>query len=92
MENAAPARFRAVVFRTFRPLDKPILKGMLRLLAPEHAAFLAAWKGRLAAVEAEMSALTLPPGLCWKAVPVKSPFLDEEWRLVLRGKAEITSA
>ncbi|GAB6392990.1 MAG: 16S rRNA (guanine(527)-N(7))-methyltransferase RsmG [Treponematales bacterium] len=88
MENAAPARFRAVAFRAFRPLDKPVLKGLLRLLTPERAAFLAAWKGRRAAVEAEMAALALPPGLCWKAVPVKTPFLDEERRLVLLRKAE----
>jgi 16S rRNA (guanine527-N7)-methyltransferase len=55
MEKAAPGRFDTVVFRAFRPLEPPILRGLLRLLKP--GGFLAAWKGRLENSREEMTAV-----------------------------------
>jgi 16S rRNA (guanine527-N7)-methyltransferase len=55
MEKAAPGRFDLVVFRAFRPLEPPILKGLLRLLA--EGGVLAAWKGRLSAIQGELGKL-----------------------------------
>jgi 16S rRNA (guanine527-N7)-methyltransferase len=98
MEKAAPGRFDLVVFRAFRPLEPPVLKGLLRLLA--EGGVLAAWKGRRSALEEELGKLETagllssradpsafsPPaagGLPWEVLPVKVPFLEEERHLVL---------
>jgi 16S rRNA (guanine527-N7)-methyltransferase len=98
MEKAAPGRFDLLVFRAFRPLEPPVLKGLLRLLA--EGGILAAWKGRRAALEEELGRLEAagllssrqdpsvlsPPvagRLRWETLPVKVPFLEEERRLVL---------
>jgi 16S rRNA (guanine527-N7)-methyltransferase len=87
MEKAAPARFDVIVFRAFRPLELPILKGLFRLLKPGGA--LAAYKGKQQAVEAEMAeAEKLMPDLAgkWESIALKVPFLEEERRLVvIRG-------
>jgi 16S rRNA (guanine527-N7)-methyltransferase len=79
MEQAPPGRFRALTFRAFRPLDPVILRGLLRLLRP--GGVLAAYKGREAAVAAEMAALNT--ALPWEALPLEVPFLEEERRLVI---------
>ncbi|MDR0998026.1 MAG: 16S rRNA (guanine(527)-N(7))-methyltransferase RsmG, partial [Treponema sp.] len=55
MEKAAPDRFDLVVFRAFRPLDPPVLKGLLRLLG--EGGVLAAWKGRQSVVREELGKL-----------------------------------
>jgi 16S rRNA (guanine527-N7)-methyltransferase len=84
MEKAAPARFDVIVFRAFRPLELPILKGLFRLL--KNGGALAAYKGRQQAVEEEMTAAEkLMPGLAgnWESIPLEVPFLDEERRLVV---------
>jgi 16S rRNA (guanine527-N7)-methyltransferase len=86
MEKAAPGRFDLVVFRAFRPLEPPILKGLLRLLA--EGGVLAAWKGRRSAVEEELgrleaAGLLSSRGLRREILPVKVPFLEEERHLVL---------
>jgi 16S rRNA (guanine527-N7)-methyltransferase len=84
MEKAAPVRFDVVVFRAFRPLEPPILKGLFRLLEPGGA--LAAYKGRRQAVEEEMAeAEKLMPHLAgkWESIPLKVPFLDEERHIVI---------
>jgi 16S rRNA (guanine527-N7)-methyltransferase len=78
MERAAPGRFDAVCFRAFRPLDPAILRGLLRLLKP--GGFLAAYKGRAAAVREEMAAAA---GLSWEALPCPVPFLAEERHMVI---------
>jgi 16S rRNA (guanine527-N7)-methyltransferase len=80
MEKALPGRFDLVVFRAFRPLTEPILRGLLRLL--RTGGCLAAYKGRQAAIEAEMRAAGDLAG-AWEALPCPVPFLDEERRLVL---------
>jgi hypothetical protein len=97
MEKAVPGRFVLVVFRAVRPLEPPVLKGLLRLLAKGGA--LAAWKGRDTAVREELGKLEAagllssgapsaasPPAAGksrWEILPVKTPFLEEERRLVL---------
>ena len=80
MEQAPPGRFRVVAFRAFRPLDRGLLKGLFRLLDPRGA--LAAYKGRPAAVEAELGPLAADAG-SWEVLPVAVPFLEEERRLVV---------
>ncbi|MDR0451129.1 MAG: 16S rRNA (guanine(527)-N(7))-methyltransferase RsmG [Treponema sp.] len=96
MEKAAPGRFGLAVFRAFRPLEPPILKGLLRLLADGGA--LAAWKGRrslagqeLGRLEAAglLSPLSSPPAAGkprWEILPVKTPFLEAERCLALIRK------
>ncbi|MDR0387790.1 MAG: 16S rRNA (guanine(527)-N(7))-methyltransferase RsmG [Treponema sp.] len=86
MEKAAPGRFDLLVFRAFRPLEPPVLKGLLRLLA--EGGTLAAWKGRRAALEEELGKLEaagfLHSGEFRRQIlPVKVPFLEEERHLVL---------
>jgi 16S rRNA (guanine527-N7)-methyltransferase len=83
MEQARPGRVDLIVFRAFRPLETSILRGLLRLLS--DGGRLAAYKGRLEAIEAEMRTAG---GLAgdWEALPCPVPFLDEERRLVvIRG-------
>jgi 16S rRNA (guanine527-N7)-methyltransferase len=83
MERAAPGRFNLICFRALRPLAAPLLKAVFRLLAPGGIA--AAYKGRRAAVEAEM-AETAPWAGAWDCLPCPVPGLDEERQLlVLRG-------
>ncbi|MDR3338271.1 MAG: 16S rRNA (guanine(527)-N(7))-methyltransferase RsmG [Treponema sp.] len=85
MEKVPPARFDAIVFRAFRPLDAPMLKGLFRLL--KTGDFLAAYKGRREAIDAEMAATeSEPAGRSWKALSCPVPFLKEERHLVVIGK------
>jgi 16S rRNA (guanine527-N7)-methyltransferase len=79
MEKAAPGRFDLVVFRAFRPLEKRILKGLLRLL--KEGGSLGAYKGRREAIEAEMKSLADTTGP-WEVLPCPVPFLDEERHLL----------
>jgi 16S rRNA (guanine527-N7)-methyltransferase len=82
LEKAEGGRFDVCVFRAFRPLEKPILKGLLRLLKPQG--ILAAWKGKKEAVEAEMGAAEkAAPEIEWEAFPVEVPFLNEERHLLI---------
>ncbi|MDL2228819.1 16S rRNA (guanine(527)-N(7))-methyltransferase RsmG [Treponema sp. OttesenSCG-928-L16] len=80
MEKAAPGRFSLIVFRAFRPLEPPIIKGLFRLLAP--GGILAAYKGKKEKIGGEMAALGGLAGT-WEALPVQVPFLDEERHIVL---------
>ncbi|MFP3090869.1 16S rRNA (guanine(527)-N(7))-methyltransferase RsmG [Treponema sp. TIM-1] len=80
MERAAPGRFRVVAFRAFRPLDRAVLKGLFRLLAP--GGVLAAYKGRRQVVDAELGPLR-DAAPSWEALPVPVPFLEEERHLVV---------
>ena len=81
MEKSNPGRFDLVVFRAFRPLEPPILKGLLRLLAP--GGILAAYKGRRASIEEEMDIVRGCMALPWDIFPLNVPFLEEERHLVL---------
>jgi len=81
MEKAAGGRFDLIVFRAFRPLTPPVLKGLLKLLAP--CGTLAAYKGRRESIEEEMAAIGGDGNLRWETVPLEVPFLEEERHLVL---------
>jgi 16S rRNA (guanine527-N7)-methyltransferase len=84
MEKAEAGRFNIIVFRAFRPLEKSILKGLKRLLAP--GGVMAAYKGRLAPAQVEMEdAEKAVPEIAghWEIRPLTVPFLDEERHLVL---------
>jgi 16S rRNA (guanine527-N7)-methyltransferase len=80
MEQAVPGRFRAAVFRAFKPLEPKLLGALFRLLAPEG--ILAAYKGRRDKIDAEMQAIPFLSGL-WEAIPLRVPFLEEERHLVI---------
>jgi 16S rRNA (guanine527-N7)-methyltransferase len=77
MEKAEPGRFAGAVFRALRPLDPALLKVLFRLLVP--GGFLAAYKGRRTAVEAELGALNTGG----EVIPCPVPFLDEERHLAV---------
>jgi 16S rRNA (guanine527-N7)-methyltransferase len=84
MEKAKPGRFALVTFRAFRPLEPKIYKKLFRLCA--EGGCLAAYKGRLEKIQAEMAALeeSIPQVAGhWECIPCKVPFLDEERHLVL---------
>jgi 16S rRNA (guanine527-N7)-methyltransferase len=80
MEKAPRFRFGLICFRAFRPLNPAILKGLFRLLAP--GGVLAAYKGRLEKIAAEMGAVGELVG-SWEAIPCPVPFLDEARHLVV---------
>jgi 16S rRNA (guanine527-N7)-methyltransferase len=80
VEKAPPNRFDMAVFRAFRPLEKPVLKALLRLL--KEGGCLAAYKGRRNVVEAEMRAAG-KPAAPWEIFPYPVPFLDEERHLLV---------
>jgi len=76
------------VFRAFRPLSPPILKGLFALLAP--GGILAAYKGRRETIDEEMAGVTsaAEKGKCpapgsREILPLEVPFLEEERHLVL---------
>jgi 16S rRNA (guanine527-N7)-methyltransferase len=84
IEKAPPAIADIVCFRALSPLSPEILKFMFRLLKKD--ACIAAYKGRLESINAEM--LPLSPFLEqqnaeWKVIPCPVPFLDDERNLVL---------
>jgi 16S rRNA (guanine527-N7)-methyltransferase len=84
MEKSAPGRFDLVVFRAFRPLEAPVLKGLLRLLHPNGV--IAAYKGRRQVVEEELRAAgAAVPAVPFsrEIIPLEVPFLDEERHLAL---------
>jgi 16S rRNA (guanine527-N7)-methyltransferase len=81
MEKAPAGRFDLVVFRAFRPLEKAVLKGLFRLLAPGGR--LAAYKGKQEKTEQEVAGL---PPESREIYPLFVPFLNEERRLVIIKK------
>ena len=78
MEKSAPASCDLVVFRAYKPLDKKILKGLLRLLKP--GGFLAVYIGQRQSVEEEMACLT---NVNWELFPLKVPCLKDERHLLV---------
>ena len=81
-QASAPEQFDLIVFRAFKALEGPALKALLGLLGPGGS--LAAWKGRLDKITAEMTAAE-KSGIGigdWKAIPLHVPFLNEERHLV----------
>ncbi len=75
VERLPKGIFFAALFRAFRPLDKKMLKVLLRVLSLNG--FLVAYKAKSEKIEAELSALkeSLP---AHKIVPLFVPFLTEE--------------
>jgi 16S rRNA (guanine527-N7)-methyltransferase len=93
MEKSAPGRFGLVVFRAFRPLEAPVLKGLFRLLLP--GGIIAAYKGRRQTVEEELKAAEVAvPAIPFSSeiLPLRVPFLDEERHLALisPGNAKVS--
>jgi 16S rRNA (guanine527-N7)-methyltransferase len=80
IEKARSGPFHLITFRAFRPLEQPILKALLKLLAPGGA--LAAYKGRLEKIQEEMKPIEHLLSR-WEALPVQVPFLEEERHLVI---------
>jgi 16S rRNA (guanine527-N7)-methyltransferase len=86
---SASERFDLIVFRAFKALEGPVLKGLLGLLRPGGS--LAAYKGRREKITAETAAAKdggINPAE-WETVPLQVPFLDEERHLVLIRKNTI---
>jgi len=84
MEKARPGRFSLVTFRAFRPLEPKIYKKLHRLCTEDGV--LAAYKGRLEKIQAEMTALegALPAVAGnWELLPCPVPALDEQRHLVV---------
>ena len=76
---AAPL-FDLIVFRAFKPLTPKLYKSLCRRLSAGGA--LAAYKGRMQAIQAEMAALReLVP--VWHAEPCAVPFLAEDRHIVI---------
>jgi 16S rRNA (guanine527-N7)-methyltransferase len=85
MEQAGPGRFDLLCFRAFRPLEPPVIRTLRGLLAP--GGIIAAYKGRLETIRAEMEAAGDWAGP-WDSLPCPVPGLAEERHLVaLRGPA-----
>ena len=69
--------FHVATFRAFRPLDKKMIKTLLRVIKP--AGFLAAYKGKTEAINTEMEAIAdiIP---YYTVQPLTVPFLEERQR------------
>jgi 16S rRNA (guanine527-N7)-methyltransferase len=76
IETAAPRRFDIVVCRALPP---PLTR-LARLLLP--GGLIAAYKGRRAAIEKELSAAAALLSFDHAVIPLEVPFLDEERHLV----------
>ena len=84
LEKIKDVKFDLITCRAFKPLEPKLLKIMLKICAPDGV--IAAYKGKLQKIEAEMAPLE---ALCgsWEAIPCTVPFLDEERHiLVIKSK------
>lgn len=84
VEQIPKNSFHIATFRAFRPLDKKMIRTLLKVIKP--AGFLAAYKGKTEAIKAEMETIadTVP---YYTAHPLTVPFLEERQRhLVLIQK------
>jgi 16S rRNA (guanine527-N7)-methyltransferase len=92
VERAPRGAFDVVVFRAFRPLERPMLGTLLSLArdgtAEREGGCLAAWKARRERIEEEMKGVSDCVGR-WEARPVSVPFLGHEERnlVVIEKKA-----
>lgn len=84
VEQIPTNTFHVATFRAFRPLDKKMIKTLLRVIKP--AGFLAAYKGKTEAINTEMEAIAdIVPN--YATYPLTVPFLEERQRhLVLIQK------
>ena len=72
-ERLSQGRFDFCAFRAFRPLEKKMMKVLLRIL--KDGGFLAAYKARRAKIDEEMNSLPVVPH--YAVVPLSVPFLTE---------------
>lgn len=77
VEQIPENSFHIATFRAFRPLDKKMIKTLLRIIKP--AGFLAAYKGKTEAINTEMEAIAdIVPN--YATYPLTVPFLEERQR------------
>ena len=77
VEQIPTNTFHVATFRAFRPLDKKMIKTLLRVIKP--AGFLAAYKGKTEAINTEMEAIAdIVPK--YATYPLTVPFLEERQR------------
>lgn len=77
VEQIPTNTFHVATFRAFRPLDKKMIKTLLRVIKP--AGFLAAYKGKTEAINTEMEAIAdIVP--YYTVQPLTVPFLEERQR------------
>ena len=72
-ERLAQGQFDIAAFRAFRPLEKKMLKVLLRII--KEGGYLAAYKARREKIAAEMSALPAVPA--YEVMPLMVPFLTQ---------------
>ena len=73
-ERLAQKRFDIVVFRAFRPLDKKMIKVLMRIIKPEG--YLCAYKAKKDKITEEMDGIKeFIPG--YEIVPLQVPFLTD---------------
>ena len=76
-EQVPPQSFDVATFRAFRPLDKKMIKTLLRTIG--EGGVLAAYKAKLESIEAEMSAIaSIVPEYTIK--PLTVPFMEDHQR------------
>ena len=76
-ERIEQRSFDIAVFRAFRPLDKKMLRILLRTLKP--CGFLAAYKAKREKIDEEMGAVKQFVS-SFEVIPLKVPFLEEHER------------
>ena len=76
-ERVPQNSFDIVVFRAFRPLEKKMIRVLLRILKPNGK--LAAYKAKMEKIQAEMEGIVqwAPK---WDVLPLRVPFLTENER------------
>ena len=85
-ERAPSDYFDIAVFRAFRPLDRTMLAALQKRI--RSTGILAAYKGKLTAIEEEMYALgDHKPD--YQVIPVQTPFYDAERNLVIIPKGKL---
>jgi 16S rRNA (guanine527-N7)-methyltransferase len=80
LETTRASRFDLITFRAFKPLEPKLLKTLFKACTP--GGIIAAYKGKLEKIKAEMTLLQKPE-LEWEAIPYTVPFLDEERHLLV---------
>ena len=75
-ERLAQNRFDIATFRAFRPLEKKMMRVLLRIL--KDGGYLAAYKAKREKILAEMNALPAVPA--YDIIPLTVPFLTEQVR------------
>ena len=76
-EQVEAGSFDVATFRAFRPLDKKMIRTLLRTI--KQAGILAAYKAKLESIESEMAAISsIVPD--YKIKPLEVPFLEDRQR------------